>query len=102
MSLSPDSPALARPVSNARWWVLAVGLPLVALLGWYLFPHGPRGPEPRVAAGEPSAEVRRPEKRQDDRVEAPEFEGGIAQSDNHDVVMRSELAHHRAQSSSGV
>ncbi len=73
MSMTPDSPAPARPVSNARWWILGVGLPLVALLGWYLFPLGARGPEPRVVAKEPATE-----KRRDDRVEAPELDGGVA------------------------
>jgi sugar lactone lactonase YvrE len=78
MSMPPDSPAPARPASNVRWWILAVGLPLVALLGWSLFRHGPRGSEPRALAKEPSAEERRPEKRRDDRVEAPELDGGVA------------------------
>jgi DNA-binding beta-propeller fold protein YncE len=77
MSLSPDSPAPARPASNARWWTLALGLPLVALLGWYLFRHGLGGPGQRVAAKEPLAKERLKEKRRDDRVEAPELDGGV-------------------------
>ena len=31
MSMPPDLPAPARPASNARWWILVVGFPLVAL-----------------------------------------------------------------------
>jgi DNA-binding beta-propeller fold protein YncE len=76
MSLPSDSPALGRPTSYARWWILAVGLPLVALLSWYLFQHN-AGPEQPVAAQEPPAPEARKEKRES-RTEAPELDGGVA------------------------
>ena len=79
MSLPPDSPS--RPASNARWWILAVGLPLVALLGWYVLQHNVGGAEQPVAAEEPPAPDAPPEARKekrDGRSEAPELDGGVA------------------------
>ncbi|HEY7423638.1 MAG TPA: thioredoxin-like domain-containing protein [Gemmataceae bacterium] len=75
MSLPPNSPAPTRPASNARWLILAVILPLAAVLAWYFSQHGIGAPERRVAAKE-----RRAEKRGDDerRPEAPELDGGVA------------------------
>ncbi|HEY7159537.1 MAG TPA: thioredoxin-like domain-containing protein [Gemmataceae bacterium] len=70
MSLPSDSPA--RPVSNARWLIVAVVLSLAAVLAWYLVRHG-------VRASERAAEERRKDKDDDERrPEAPELEGGVA------------------------
>jgi thiol-disulfide isomerase/thioredoxin/sugar lactone lactonase YvrE len=80
MSLPSESPA-ARPASNLRWWILAVGLPVAALLGWYLFQFGLRGPEQPVAAEQPAPDAPpegRKAKRGDGRTEAPELDGGVA------------------------
>ena len=81
MALPPDSPASARPPSNARWWLLAVALPLIALLVGFLFlrhigaARQARAEEPPAPA---SAEERRKDKSDDGRPEAPELEGGVA------------------------
>jgi len=59
-----------------------VGLPLGAVLGWYLFSRGSDGAEQPVAAKEPPAQdvpaERRKEKSDDGRPEAPELDGGVA------------------------
>ncbi|HWG41958.1 MAG TPA: thioredoxin-like domain-containing protein [Gemmataceae bacterium] len=82
MSLPPESLASSRPVSHTRWWILAVGLPLIALMGWYLFQHGIGWPARPVAAQEPTTEdapkERRKDKSEDGRPEAPELNGGVA------------------------
>ncbi len=81
MSLPPDSPNPSRSASLARWWLLAVGVPLTALLVWYVFQRGAGGPEQPVAAREPAAkdtpEEQRKDKRDDSR-DAPELDGGVA------------------------
>jgi DNA-binding beta-propeller fold protein YncE len=82
MSPPLESPASSRPVSNTRWWILAVVVPFVALLGWFFLQHSIGGPEQPVAAKEPPAKdapaERRKDKREEGRAEAPELNGGIA------------------------
>jgi DNA-binding beta-propeller fold protein YncE len=53
----------------ARWWILALALPLTGLLSWYLLTH--------LGAAQQTGEKPAPEDNRR-RVEAPELTGGVA------------------------